>query len=445
MALSHPKAPRTSKQTHDSAPAKATIASRWRAAVLLLLLIGLSGYAIRQFQWQRQVVEVKKLVEKRAIKSAAKAVQQLERDWGKSGESHFLRARLARYSGLEDDFSTEINRAALQGISADKVKHEENLFIAQAGRIDSLPGSWPDLLANPVESLDESASSLLDGLIQTGNLSAATSVVDVWEKQEPDSFFIDLYRGKIARQNQEPEKAKDFYEKAYEKKKDYIPLLQELGEIYFVILAPQKAVGFLEQAIQEAPDSVTLKTSLAESYIAVDRFEEAAKIVEPFVQPRDVNSDARGMLGRAYLGMGENQKVVDVLLPVHQAWPDDIDTNRNLATAYNLLGNEERAEFHDQAGRRNLNRTEDLLSRRNKQKQDPSNADYCYSVGHDLLECVSRVEGQQMLVQCLEINGQHEGAIKDLIHYYGAAGDIPMVQHYQSKLDAIKNPAPTSK
>ncbi len=392
MANPQTKIRTASNSSNSSEKPAASFRARLRASILLLALIGVSVYAVRQYLWRQQLNSVQQLLDMHALKSATEAVQEIEQKWGKSAETHFARARLARYRGKEDEFSNQINRAALQGVSASRVKHEENLFLAQIGRLEALPGSWGDLLASTEEKLSESAAALLDGIILTRNFPAAISIVDMWAKAEPDSYLVDFYRGKIARYEEKADDAKRFYETAFEKNKEYYPLLQELGEINFVTLSPKKGIPLLEKAMEEDPDNSSLKTALAESYLATDRFEEAAELVEPFVSPNDKNSDARNMLGRAFLGMGQNQKAIDVLLPIQQAWPEDIDSNRNLATAYNLIGNEERAEFHDQASRRGLKRTEDIYARRSRVQSRPNDPELYYSVGHDLLDCVSRVE-----------------------------------------------------
>ncbi len=65
-------------------------------------------------------------------------------------------------------------------------------------------------------------------------------------------------------------------------------------------------------------------------------------------------------VGRCLVNLGEYEKAIEVLTPVIEAWPDDIETNVVFAAAYTALGDDAKAEKHDQASKKALVRTDTI-------------------------------------------------------------------------------------
>lgn len=105
------------------------------------------------------------------------------------------------------------------------------------------------------EVKDQAWNLIIQAHLQSGNTKAAVAVADEWISKAPESTAALLARGTLARQADEPDKARTYYERALTLAPKSAEVLIALGNLDVAQEKPEAARRQFTEAVQIAPDN----------------------------------------------------------------------------------------------------------------------------------------------------------------------------------------------
>ncbi len=432
---SHPKRLNIRKKSGLD-PKVLTVIERIRLAVLLVILVGLGIFAWRYHQKNNDVRAIISLLENEDSIKAIDEIRELEKKWGRSGESSFLRGRAYRYLGDVEQSSRALAQSLNEGYDAARLQHEQLLLDVQYLKPDVTEATAREILASYQADMDENGTALIRGLLRINNIFNAHAVISIWNHEEPDSSRLKYLTGLVAERINEFEKAKEMFVASYESNPNYTPVWLELGMAYWRNTEPEKAYEFFDKYYQRNPSDLVAEAGRIESLLAMGKYQEVDQFFASYDKPLDVSGRARIFRAQAYQGLEKYDRVIELLEPVIAVWPRDIAANEMLAVAYQQAGREEDASKSAEKFREGNEQQFDIRRLREEISKDFQNASLHYQLGHLLLHLYSRNEGFDELQIALQLDETIRPVHEDLAYYYSAIGDVSNAEAHKQYLSS---------
>ena len=426
---------RLKKKPAISAKAMSTL-ERIRLSVMLVLLAGLSIYLWRSYQWSRQTKAIYTVLESEDANAALEMIVKLESDWGRSGESSFLRARSYRY--LEDIELCErsINLASIDKYNSARLQHERQLLEVQcvAPLIDRQ--QFQNVLESYQASVDENATALGRGLKRTGQNELMLALTGIWQSELPQSSRLNYVNGLLAAEASLFDDADAEFKISYDKDPDFIPVWLELARGYLTNNNYPLAYKFFADFYEKRPNDAEAEGGYVETLLQLGEYQKVVDFFETRTIPMYVSGSGRIQLATALDGIEKPQAAIDLLLPVVEVWPEDGKATRLLSSAYRAIGDQDLANKYANQANDAILRQQKLAILRVNASEDPENAQLQYELGDLLLDVVSRFEALPFLQSALRLDPGMKAAHADLAKYYSSIGNIELAQYHQDFLDS---------
>lgn len=182
---------------------------------------------------------------------------------GRSGETTFLQARLARHRGDLDQMARLLTAAEQRGYDPRAVRREELLAYAQIGQLNpDLESSLTGWMLEGGAELREVCSAYSNGLAASSRFNEAIDVLNAWQADYPADARPAFRLGRILEHQRRKDDAIGQYRLAKSKDPKYVPAAYSLGRL---LLDQRKVDEALEvfQASPGAETSIPIQTSIA--------------------------------------------------------------------------------------------------------------------------------------------------------------------------------------
>lgn len=413
---------------------------RIRLVVLFVVLLGLIFYAWRHHQWNTDVRDITYLLSNEDAVTAIEKIRTLERDWGRSGESSFLKARAYRYLESVDQCARFISEARVAGYSPERLDHEELLLDVQCIAFEISEQSARRVLTSYQADMDENGVALIRGLLRTDDTEGANIMLTIWSQALKDTSLetarLSYATGLTAEKIGQFEKAKDEFEKSYNENPDYIPLWLKLANTYWRDNDAEKAYGLFNQYYEKRPDDPIGEGGRIEAMLAMGDYQKIVDYFKSYSSPLDTSGRGRLFLAQAYEGLEQYPELIATLEPVIRDWPQDIVANQLLAVAYQAVEQSDNANKCAEQARKSVEEQAKITELRRQLSENFLNAKLHQELGSILLKLISRAEGVSELKIALRLDPKDKLAHEDLAKFYDVMGDSEQAAKHRQAVEA---------
>jgi tetratricopeptide (TPR) repeat protein len=153
-------------------------------------------------------------------------------------------------------------------------------------------------------------------------------------------YLRGIWNDKEGAQNE----ARDYFEKAIEKDKNFAPAYSALGELELEAGEYEDAKGHLEQVLKLTPDDGWAMYYLAQAYLELGQPADAMEIAAVAARRPESACPAYSLMGSIYLRQGEVANAIEFLKKALDKDAEDLVSRDLLAYAYWKSGNREAAD-----------------------------------------------------------------------------------------------------
>jgi tetratricopeptide (TPR) repeat protein len=409
---------------------------RIRLAVLFAILAGLVVYAWRHHRWNSSIREISALLTNEDAVAAIERIRAVERDWGRSGESSFLKARAHRYLEQVELCERFLGESRVAGYSPQRLDHEQLLLDVQCTDFEVAEAAARELLTSYQADIDENGTALIRGLLRTGDTTGANIILTIWNDAQSDSARLKYVTGLTAIKLGEFEEGRKKFQESFELYPDYVPVWLELANSYWRDSEPEKAYELFDRYFQKRPDDPSAEGGRIESMLAMGNYQEVADYFKSYSKPLDTSGRGRIFLAQAYEGLEKYPELISTLEPVVKDWPQDIVANQLLAVAYQAVGQLEQATQTAERARQSVEEQTKIPNIRNALSQNYMSAELHQQLGSLLLKLISRAEGASELQIALRLDSNNKLAHEDLAHFYDVMGNTEMAEAHRKAIES---------
>lgn len=350
-----------------------------------------------------------------------------------NAKGHFLFARLLRRQGSLDRMNEHLAAALKAGFSEERIDREQQFLLAQSGRFRELNGSAGELLINAGEDGAEACEAVVNGMMLTYQLSAASTVIDAWAADYPEDPQPLYCRGTLYAEQENWPEAIRFFRQALDLAPDRTDIRVHLADSMKTFRQHKEAISEYRQALQEMPSHVNAHVGLAECLLITAQADEARMILGQALQVDPESFEVNLALGQIELNAGNNAAAVERLQKAIEAKGHSIQARYALASALRAGGRDDESKEHfDRVEEQNDGQAKlsNLLDQLNK---DPKRVKLRYEIGVAILEYGDPAEGAMWLQSVLEFDSQHKLTHSALADYYSGIGEDGQAAMHRNK------------
>ncbi len=119
-------------------------------------------------------------------------------------------------------------------------------------------------------------------LVNTGKFEKSMSYIDTLEMMGEPKYRLDFYRGNIYMAMGNRKKAKEYYNKALKKKKDYLPAELSIAQMLVDERKLEEAKKIGEKLIEKYPDNPQVYRFMADLYLSSGDYDGSVKYIEKY-------------------------------------------------------------------------------------------------------------------------------------------------------------------
>lgn len=398
---------------------------RKRAVIIVLVLLCLvaTGLAVRPLRVRHHLGQAQEALAERNADAALVALQEARRLDPQNAATAFWTARAYRRAGQLDRVEESLKDAERWGYSAEKVRQERWLTLAQAGQVQEVERYLPALLADAGEDGAEICEAFVNGYTLSLRFAAARHLLDAWQADFPEDPEPHFRQGFLWQATTEWQKAADAYQKGLALAPERTDARLRLAVCLLKMNKLQEALPEFAQVLENWPDNLEALDGMGHCQAEMSDLSEARMTFHRVLKLDPQHFEARLVLARLELAERRPVAALEWLEPLADKWPLDTALRHLLAQAYSAVGDEEKAEesFAIVAeSEKALDRLEALFDAVSK---TPDDVAVRYEIGYLLLHHRSRPEGAGWLESVLRIDPRHQGARRELADYYAKSGD----------------------
>ena len=415
--------------------AQAQSSSRWssiRLAILVAILIPLAIFGYFRNRYTTSMQRIHKSLSMWDNPSALQEIRKLERNSGLSAQSAFLRARAYRHMGDDVAFSQFAGIAKQLGYPEETIATERLLREIQVGSVSNMDTAVAQVMATADPDLAEIGPAVVYGRLGKLEFDKAEAFLKFWTDNDPNTPWVDFFRGMLALSGRDAEKATELLERSARTYPEFVPVYRQLASAYLQAGDSERAVLALERFLKSNPEDLEAIGVLGTALVNLDRVDRVTELFEPLIESGKATIDMRLILARILIAKQEHSKVVDVLSSVASLWPEDVRIANLLSQAHQALGNtaeSDRFAKVAEAGQADVQsidgRLARLLSGTDRQAQQH------YELGHILLHKQSREDGLYWLNLALSIDETYLPAHEDLVIYFNRISKPDLAARHQ--------------
>lgn len=338
------------------------------------------------------------------------------------GESHLYLARLYRRQGRLDQMRFQLKLAWDLGAPVDRLEREQQLALAQSGRLYELE-SVGLLLANSGDDGAEACDAIVKGLLHTYQLSEAQLIIDGWLADYPDDPQPYFYLGTLQATKQRWNDAVQEFQRALKRRPERADIRVHLAESLRELHRYDEAVSHYQLCLKQDPEIDSAHVGLGKCFQVAAREDEARLSFETALKWAPDNFDAILALGMLELNSGNLPVAIKTLRRATTLRSFSAPAHYGLATALRQSGDMSEATRHFKRaeeigdGRALISKLMDLLS------SAPDQVELRYEIGMSILKFGDPAEGAAWLHSVLEFDPEYVQAHSALAAHYSDVGE----------------------
>jgi Tfp pilus assembly protein PilF len=410
---------------------------------IILLILAISAYVV--FTYARANYYFRAAEKARGRRDFVSARRYLEanlRSSPNSANDHFLLARVARQSGLNELAETHLDICQRLEGNSDRVSLERTLLRVQQGGLSRGVESMLRVRLNddPADA-DDILEALSVGCLVSYRFTTAVAFLNDWLERRPDNVAALLWRSVALERVHDFVAAREDCRKAVALDPENSEAQLRLGEMLLLTTQIQEAADVLEPLHERQPDNPLVAMRLAQALIKLNRTDEAEQILDRMVSR--FPNDAPVLLERARLALDRGQPAASEgwLRRAASLAPWDYQTNYSLLLS---LKRQEKENAAKQLGEivRLLEADNSRLQALNEQlKLQPYDVSPRCEIARVYLRQKHDREAIVWLQSALKIDPQHALANQLLAEYYEGTGQPALALPYRKALAAAGNSA----
>jgi tetratricopeptide (TPR) repeat protein len=379
---------------------------------------------------------------------AADAIAQ--RDWQRAGSwlhvsqrwaprnpaRHFWSARLARHQGNLPQMRRDLERALALGFDPARVRREQILAAAQAGRLSEVEAEINRWLRAGDPEVPEISAAYANGLASNSRFHTALQVLQAWHDDYPDDPVPLYRRGRIQEHSDRVEEAVASYREAIAVDPEYLPPYYSLGRLLLADKKPDEALPLFERCLA-APETAAAKVGIARCLIDLGEAEQATALLYEVMEtdPAAIRASyqavgetperfvAAAELGKQKANAGEFAEAKRLLDRAIEENPRDLAARYSRAVALRGLGRQAEAEEEFAYVQRVQDALAEVKGYQDRISRTPEDTEARIAMGKLLLQYESERAGLFWLRSVLVYDGDNRAAHAALADYYEAHAD----------------------
>lgn len=397
------------------------------------------------------LVKARQALAARDFKQAAYWLQAAKRLGPSSGETDFLRARLARLEGRPDEFEAALAAADAQGYPRADLQREEALILLSAGQLEGLEDKVPRWLEDPDQR--EVCEAYANGLASRAEFQKLELLLAAWARDYPHDPQPHYRRGRIREHQRRFDDAIKEYRASIALQPRYFPAAYALGRLLLERRETDEALQWFNVCLA-MPENTAAKVGVAlcrkaqgdvaaarELLLSAANDDEATRSKSY----RLVGEPASRLVAATELGklesqLGNHAEAIRWLKPPVEQEPRDMTSRYAYALALRAAGDDEQAEHEFAAVAKLREKVDEAGKLLDHLEQSPEDVAARYRVGVLLLECNTDQTGLYWLKSVLAIDPQHGPTHRALAAYYEQrADDSPLHKSLAAEHRALAN------
>lgn len=410
---------------------------RRRLRLLALVLLAVSCAGVGYWQWdryraRRAWAEADAALARRDLAAAATYLDRYISLRTDDSAGWFRAARTARRRGQFADAKRLLAEYERLGGSADQVRFERDLSLAQQGLIGEADARLRATVDPDHPDVRFVLEALAHGYVAAERWSDARQACELWRAVEPDAPKAWLLAGWVCERMVQPELADELYRRALELAPDDRDVRVAFGRIRLRQRDAATAAPHYEWALARDPDDTEALLGLAQCQVEAGRAVDAVPLIDRVLAREPNNNLALALRGRAALVAGDPAGAERWLRPAVAAEPGDAEALHQLVLALRAQAKDAEADplaRRLEALQADLRRLTELTRKITPDLTDPGP---CHEAGVIALRIGRTQQGLNLLQEALRRKGDHRPTHAALAAHYRQIGRLDLAEVHQS-------------
>jgi len=414
---------------------------RWRlaAAIAGLLLIVCGPAAIREYRVYRARTASR---ERQSLEVLAWLAPLSSAELDRS-DIQFLLARAFRHAGRMDEAARHLGRAHALGYSAEALRREQLLALAQGGSLSQVESELGDLLLQPGDDGAEICEAFASGYFLNYQMGAGLRLLEAWERDYPRDPQPHLFRGKYFEHLMAWQDAVHEYRRALDLAGDSLESRRSLGLMLLELNEFRDAREQFDRCLDRAPRDAVALVGRARCLQVDGRAESARADITRALEVEPDSADALAALGGLEMQAGNAREAVALLRRALDGDPQNAEIHYALAGALQAEGDGAAARKHfqfvDEARRAELKMHHDmqLLLAPSASLKSADELQLRFEIGSLAIKYREPADGVAWLYSVLQIDPNYEPAHRLLSEYFATTGKPVLAAEHLRQADRI--------
>jgi len=323
--------------------------SNWRRRALVAGLVMLAaGIGIVKWpdyaRWQ-----ARRALAHRDYRAAGRWIARSEYSPWSQPDSTLLKARWKRRQGLVSEVETLLAQAYQQGADRRAVEREQWLTFAQIGRMQVAEPHLTELLSDPGDDVLEICEAYASGYVFLRRHGDALRLLDAWLKDDPESAYAYLLRGRIRLDRRQWQRAEADFREVLKRLPRDTESRMALGQILQQGNRYDEAIAEFEQCVNVAETREAALIAQGTCWRMLGQNDKALDVFQRVLELNTQSHEALYELGKLERERGQSRSAAEHLRAAVAGLPASSDYRYALAQALQDLGEADQAKalLHD--------------------------------------------------------------------------------------------------
>ena len=407
--------------------------------LLAMVILVEAVYIGRWVQVRWSLAQASRLIEEMEYERAIEQLAKASRWSPKNAEVQLQLAKTYRYANKSREFDVHLKEAKRLGANPKKVRHENELMIAQSGFFDTDRGNLFNVIDGGAAT-DEEATDIYDamakGYLAAYRLGDALRCLNYWINWNPDTVLGHFHRADVHYRMGNLRNSMQDYEYVLGQVPNHYETNMRVGRVLQDSNAIDRAVNYFEKARQLKPASIDATLTLAECDLLLNNQERAQDLAKELLEEKLTDYQrafALELLGRIDLRRGSFVDAVKYLEEAVELAPEDSEITYTMGRVLRSLGETDRAQYYIDYSQKQKEldlRVRDLSSDLIDQ---PENMDYRYELASILWQRRLYEPASRWLTTILAIDPEHEPSHRLISEWYAMTGKPELSRKHADK------------
>ena len=335
-------------------------------------------------------------------------------------EVALLLARYHRRLGRMDKAGEFLKEAQKLGQSPESLQREQVMLLAQLGRLSEAEPFFGPMLTEPGEDAAEICQAIVSGYLIASELGKATTILDSWQADFPESTQPLLLRGELLKTMERWNDAKKIYHKALELDPENADAARSMANVLMHNKDAAEALHYYRISAKHPTGDIKLYAEIGHCLRVLGHYKEAYEWLDRALSKDAKNGEAAFEKAQLEMEEGRYDEAVGYFKIAVESKARDLNVRFGNASALYLAGEKEKAKAEfawvDEATLA-MQKVDELSRAILSQPNDPERR---FQIGKLLLQYGSEMEAVGWLNSVLNNAPDHKGTHLELAKYYEA-------------------------